>query len=1173
MQTAQLIKRNLSYYWRTNLAVVFGVATAVAVLAGALLVGDSVRGSLRDLFLLRLGKTDHVVASNGFFREQLAADLRDQGEFATFGLALSCPLIELEGTVSHETNKARAGGVRVYGVDKRFWEFHGREKAPPQNREVLLSESLARELGSKPGGSLLVQIEKPSDVPIESLHGHKEDLGRTLRLTIRETLTAEHLGEFATRPQQTAVRAVFVPLQLLQRELDQQGKVNTLLISASKDTGGHSPLERTTGLKNILKKAATLEDYNVKVRALDQQGSISIERTSTLLDDSLTETANKVAADMGARTIPVLSYVANSITFGEHTIPYSLVTALDEATLESMSVPRKTVGAGLVPARGQSGHEQILTVQEPHDSATSSPSIILNEWAGRELGAKAGDQVSLKYYVWHEDLRLETRTAQFQLAAIVPIAGLAADRDLVPDYPGISESPSLSDWDPPFPIDLKLVSKQDEDYWHQYRTTPKAFIPLAVAQELWQSRFGKLTSIRVVPTGDLSLNSTLDSYRQKLIAALDPTAMGFAVIPARAQGLEASRGATDFGEYFLYFSFFLVISALLLTALFFKLGIEQRLREIGLLQAVGFPAARIRWLFLVEGMMLAIIGSVIGLAGALAYGQLMMLGLRTWWIDAVGTTMLSLHVSPISLISGAVAGLVAALVCIVWTLRRVGKESTRSLLTGTLSRDGETRGRGDTVKNAGSPHPRFSVSPSLFSALRVAFALSLLGFLLLIAAALNFVGQVAGFFGSATFLLAAFLCYQSAWLRRRGKPIYGTGWWPVSRLGFRNATYRPGRSVLCIALIASAAFIIVSVDSFRHRDGVALLDRKSGSGGFPLLAEALLPVVYDPNTSEGRESLNLTAADGSTQLSGVTFSRFRVRPGDDASCLNLYQPANPRIIAPTDDFVRSNRFVFQDSLASSPEEKENQWLLLHREFSDGAVPVVADANSMTYVLHLKLGDDFVLNREGGPVRLRLVGSLADSIFQSELVMAERNFLRLFPEQEGYRFFLIDTPRPEQSTAIAAVLEDRLSDFGFDVVPTAERLAIFHRVENTYLSTFQMLGGLGLLLGTLGMAAVLLRNVLERRRELALLRAVGYNSSHFTLMVVAENALLLFCGLVTGSVCALLAIAPVFFSRHAQLPGISLGLLLLAVLISGLTASIIATWAALRSPLLPALRAE
>ncbi len=462
--------------------------------------------------------------------------------------------------------------------------------------------------------------------------------------------------------------------------------------------------------------------------------------------------------------------------------------------------------------------------------------------------------------------------------------------------------------------------------------------------------------------------------------------------------------------------------------------------------------------------------------------------------------------------------------------------------------------------------------------LLIAFALTLLGLLLLILASFQVIGQTAGFFGGGLFLLTAVLCYQSAWLRRdRGKAIQGNGWWPVAQLGFRNATYRPGRSVLCIALIASAAFIIVSVDAFRRREGATVLDRKSGSGGFPLLAESLVPLVHNPNTPEGQEALNLATGTSSSPLASVTFAPFRLRPGDDASCLNLYQPRNPRIIAPRDGFIQSNRFAFQNSLAVSDEEKKNPWLLLNREFDDGVIPVIADANSMTYVLHLRIGDDFILNRDNGPVRLRVVGSLADSILQSELVMSENNFLRLFPEQDGYRFFLIDTPAANhssaQSSAIATTLEDRLSDFGFDVVSTGERLANFHRVENTYLSTFQMLGGLGLLLGTLGMAAVLLRNVLERRRELALLRAIGYRSSHFTLMVAAENALLLFSGLLTGTACALLAIAPVFFERGGRLPNISLGLLLLAVLVSGLIASLIATWAALRSPLLPALRAE
>lgn len=1184
MQTFQLLRRSLTYYWRTNLVVVFGVATAVAVLSGALLVGDSVRASLRDLFVQRLGQTDQVITSTGFFRDQLASDIQNDSQFAAAGFAAACPLIALQGTVTHEPSKRIASGIKVYGVDERFWKFHHLEKnQSTRNREISLSEGLARELVAGSGDSLVLRVEKPSAIPLESLHSRKEDPGSTLRLTVREVLAAEALGEFSLQPQQGVVRAVFVPLSLLQKEIDQPDKVNLILIS-KKPSHAIEPAEaraKREVIEKILKERTSLEDFGINLRLVGEalsvppavaggssprlstsdasethplsqvvltksQPGIALEHDSKVISASLAKISSETATALSLRPMPILSYLANSISAGERSIPYSLVTGLDEPSL-----------AALAPERSGRADD-----------------IVLNEWAARELGARKGDVVSLEYYVWNEGGRLETKTAEFRLAAVVPINGLAADKDLVPAYPGITGSENLADWDPPFPVDLKRIRKQDEDYWDQYRTTPKAFIPLATAQELWQTRFGKLTSLRFIPTADQANETNFATYQQRLRAALEPGAMGLTVIPARSQGLEASRGATDFGEYFLYFSFFLVISALMLTALFFKLGIEQRSREIGVLQAVGFPASRIRRLFLAEGLMLAVIGSLLGLAGAVGYGELVLVGLRTWWVDAVGTTMLRLHLSPVSLSTGAAGGVLAALLCVVWTLRGLGKESTRSLLSGMTADDGVTGRSGGETRGV----------RRLFSSFAMGTLLGLSGLVLLLTASLHLVNQVAGFFGSGMLLLTAFLCYQAASLRRTTRrPIVGLGWWSIARLGFRNATSRPGRSVLCIALIASAAFIIVAVDSFRHREGDGgtfshregrqTLARKSGSGGFSLLAESVLPVVHDPNTSAGQEALNLATDETGSQLAGVTFARFRVRPGDDASCLNLYQPRNPRIIAPTPDFVSSNRFAFQNSLAVTSAEKDNPWLLLNREFADGAVPIIVDANSMTYVLHLKLGDDLNLDTGNGPVRLRVVGSLADSVFQSELLMAESNFLRLFPEQEGYRFFLIDTPAPERSGAIAAALEDRLSDFGFDVQPTAERLASFHRVENTYLSTFQMLGGLGLVLGTLGMAAVLLRNVLERRRELALLRAVGYNSSHFTLMVIAENSLLLFSGLFTGAVSALLAIAPVFFSRQAQLPSASLGLLLLGVLISGLTASLVATWAALRSPLLAALRAE
>lgn len=1091
MGTSRLLKRGLAYYWQTNLVVVLGVATAVAVLAGALLIGASVRGSLRDLVSQRLGNTDHIVASTGFFSEQLATNVG------------GAPLIALEGVVVHEPSQRRAGGVKVYGVDERFFQFNGVANVALENRQILLSESLASELGTKSGDSLLLRLEKPSDIPLESLHSRKDDPGKTIRVSVNATLPRASLGEFSLQPTQGVVHALFVPLRLLQRELDQREKINTILIDQ------RSSVSQTEAL---VRDNATLEDLGLKLRELN--GSLSLESNTNLINHAIESAAYKTSEELSLDSVPIFSYLANSITAGDRSIPYSLVTGVDRKRLDDLG----------------------------ERSGFKSP-IILNEWAARELNVKPGETVSLEYYVWHEGGRLETRTTEFQFAGVTPITGLAADRDLVPAYPGITESQHLSDWDPPFPIDLGRVRKQDEDYWDKYRTTPKAFINLANAQFFWQSRFGDLTSIRIHPRAQATLSPELiNQYRDKLRNELLPTSTALQVVAVRSQGLAASQGATDFGEYFLYFSFFLVVSALLLTALFFKLGIEQRLREIGTLQAIGFSASRIRNLFLAEGLLLAIIGSVLGLVGAIGYAALLMYGLRTWWVGAVGTTSLTLHISWQSLVLGAAGGIAAAVICIFLTLRKLGGLSTRSLLTGTTN---DT----DTIRE-GKPF--------------VALIAMVIGLALLLAGGFNLIPQVAGFFGGGVVLLIAGISFLSVLLKtRRRATIQRTGWLGMSQLGFRNTTYRPARTVLCVALIASAAFIIVAVDAFR-RSGAVAHDKNSGSGGFPFVAESLVPIVHDVNTVEGREALNLNNTNEETALKDVRLVSLRMRPGDDASCLNLYQPRNPKIVAPPESLIRENRFSFQNSIDPN---QNNPWLLLDHEFPDGAIPVIGDANSLTYVLHLKVGEDFVM--EDGK-RLRVVAALKDSIFQSELLMSDKNFIRLFPAEQGYRYFLIDAP---QGTAAATVLEDRLSDFGFDAQSTEERLASFHRVENTYLSTFQLLGGLGLALGTLGMAAVLLRNVLERRRELALMRAVGYNSSHFAVMVITENVLMLCLGLAVGFVCALLAIAPVLYERGGKAPNISLGLLLLAILISGATASLAATIAALRSPLLPALRSE
>ncbi len=1129
MRSRTLIKRNLIHYRRTNLAVVSGVAIAVAVLAGALLVGDSVRASLRHIFLSRLGNTDIVITGSSFFRERLADDARSHNTFNDH-FSDACPLIVYEAFVAHEKSGRRGAGISVYGVDERFWKFHGlaRTDRTDDAGGVLVSAALSTELGAAVGDTLLVTLKKPSSIPAETLHGRRDEPGRAVRLNIRETLSASDLGEFSIRPQQGEVRAVFVSLRRLQRDLEQQNRVNAILVS-EKDRSAQS----ARFLESILRNVFELEDLGIKTRALDH--SIALESETAILSESLADTARTASNRIGVSSSGVLTYLANTIRANGREVPYSVVTALDRNKFDRLT--------------------------QSKISPASLPPIILNDWAATDLNAKAGDEVELEYYVWADEGRLVTKKATFQLRAITPIAGDAADRDLVPQYPGITGTESIGEWDPPFPMELGRIRQKDEDYWDRFRATPKAFVLLEDGQNLWQSRYGKLTSLRINPPDGAELQATFSTFRENLKSIIDPLAFGLTVNPTRAEGLASSRGATDFGEYFAYFSFFLVVSALLLTALFFKLGIEQRLREIGVLRAVGFPTSRIRSMFLIEGAMLAVTGSLAGLILAIGYGWLMMYGLRTWWVGAVGTTQLQLHLSALSLIYGSMGGIVAALGCIAWTIRAVASYSPRSLLTGSIQEAGKK------ASDKKSSAHLFTSSPLY------AFIFGLLGIALVAAASLKLISQAAGFFGGGVSLLVALLFYESSRIRKRaGVIISGSGLWPVSRLGFRNVTYRPGRSILCIALIASATFIIVAVDAFRRDASAISLDKKSGTGGFALLGESLLPLISNPNTEEGKESLNLLS-DVNADIREAVFYRFRLKPGEDASCLNLYQPRDPRILAPTADFTASGRFTFQSSLALTDDEKANPWLLLDRSETDGAIPVIADANSLTYVLHLSVGDEFTLSRGvGSQAKLRIVAALADSIFQGEMLMSEKNFIRLFPATEGYRFFLIDSPR-EKIASVAARLEDQLSDYGLDLVSTVDRLESYHRVENTYLSTFQTLGGLGLLLGTLGLATVLLRNVLERRREMALLQAVGYNSRHFTVMVVAENLLMLISGLLMGGVCAMVAIAPAIFSRGGAFSFVSLIGLLVAVLILGLASSIVAVRAAARAPLLASLRSE
>jgi ABC-type lipoprotein release transport system permease subunit len=780
--------------------------------------------------------------------------------------------------------------------------------------------------------------------------------------------------------------------------------------------------------------------------------------------------------------------------------------------------------------------------------------ILINQWLAEDIGADVDDLLELTYFIVSPMRKLEQQKSNFKVRQILPMEGLAIDPELMPDFPGLTDVENCRDWDTGIPIDLDKISRRDEDYWDKFRGTPKAFITLRAGQAMWANRYGNLTAVRY----SLS-DESKENIAGKILGVVDPAAVGLYFQPVRARGIKAGDEATDFGQLFLGLSMFLIAAALVLMGLLFIFGVENRSEQVGMLLAVGFPPKLVRRLLFIEGSLLALLGAIAGTAAGLLYTRAMIYGLATVWRAAVSGSTIYFRAKTSTLFVGASAGVVICLIAIWLTLRKQVSRPARELLVGDLKWQFFT-----TAKVSAERRPADKRWLGLWVA---AIAAAAAVVLLILMAAAEGTAAAGAFFAAGALLLIAGLGLTQFLLRML------TGSWSkpmtsLAGLGLRNATRRCGRSLAVVGLLACGIFLVVAVGANRGDPLANAHRRDSGTGGFAIFGESTIAVLHDLNTRTGRESMGLR----DSLLEGLKVVQLRVHEGDDASCLNLNRAQTPSLLGvqPEQLQIRS-AFQFTDKIEGAG--KEEDWTLLERNLGEDVVPAIGDNSTIVWALGKSVGDEIEYTDEKGRTfQLRLVGMLKKSILQGSLLIAEDEFVRRFPSEDGYRMFLVDAAA-EKVDKVMEILSAGLTDFGLALIPTTDRLAQFSAVENTYLSIFQLLGGLGLILGSLGLGLVVLRNVLDRRGELAMLRAVGFNKVALKRMVFYEHGALCLCGLVCGVVAALVAVGPALSSPAAQVPYLSLAMIILAIGISGVVWIWMATAFALSGRLLEALRNE
>lgn len=1209
-----LVLRTVFHFYKLLLPVAAGVAVSTAVIVGALLVGDSMRGSLRFIAMDRIGNIDRIVLAPRWFREESLATHQAASQQTKVTpdplhgfLLVDSVIAEYQIRFGDEIQTNRATEMTLLGVDEPFWQMSRiAPDAMPSKEQVVLNQSLASKLGAGVGDRVTLKVSRQAVVPADSALGKRDNETVSLsRWEVVDVIPDESLGRFSLRSDQRPVLNAFVNKEQLQSALEIEGKINAVATATQSDATSSildqlqlSLEDLGLSLQHIQRKfpdtsigEAAGSDPERVVFEYDQLTSDQMliqDRVSQAIMDHPPAWAKRISPTeewIGPRPRRVITYLANNADVIATVSPPG---GADAANTKGRSVPYSTISGVPWDLLGR----MLETSGVPTPQPDRDDWVVINSWMAQQMQAKVGDTIRIDYFLPETVDGTEVeRSFDVRVVAIAPITEPATpyrrknparfdkaptpfnDPAWTPEVPGITDQESISNWETPFPLTRK-IEPVDDTYWNEYRLTPKLFISDDLGQKLFGSRFGSQTSLRFDGWIDREREAAKLDIMQAARKNLD--AMGWREIPIREQQLRASSGTTPFDALFMSLSFFVIAAALLLVALLFRLTIEKRASHWGLLIASGWTRPKVRRLLLLESSAIAALGASLGIPLGLGYAYAMLSGLKSWWVGAITVSFLEFYIRPMSLWIGWLCGFLVSIATTWLVTRQLKSVSVAQLLKGKMDAD-----------SAGSRPARWVVWGAVASAIGAVGAM-------VAGQYSQGQAQAGAFVGSGMLFMIAGILWLYHSMRsprdgvRGGVSIQSMG---VNFLSRSSAQRSPIRSILTVSLMAIASFLILSMSLFQAQPD------RSGTGGFAYMAKSAQSIqinIDDPK----QQRLALAAKAQWLEQSQIV--NVRVRGGDDASCNNLYQASEPQVMGISARMAAVDRDASGSSelawfskpsrqmLESDSARQEttsmppSPWLALGKS-AEGTekspVPVILDQNTALWALHLGgyVGEKFSYRFDGKQVYFETVGVLQNTILQGSLWIGEKNFETLFPEISGYRMFLVKPTKPnapsEDVARIRTALEEGWSDEGLSCASTTEILAKLLAVQNTYLSAFQVLGALGLLLGTLGLGVTQLRSALERQSELAAMRAMGFPKNRLVWALSLENGWQLMRGIGIGAGSALLASAPVLL-RGQSMSAISspLGMLFWVVLL-GLLFCVGAALLAMRQPLLASLRAD
>jgi putative ABC transport system permease protein len=761
--------------------------------------------------------------------------------------------------------------------------------------------------------------------------------------------------------------------------------------------------------------------------------------------------------------------------------------------------------------------------------------IIINRWMAEDLAVSSGDTIQMFWYSPDSLNKLVEKSNGFVVKRIVDMQGIWSDSLLMPDFPGISGRESCSDWDAGVPIKMHDIRQKDEDYWNRFRGTPKAFVNYDTGKKLWGNNFGPATALRF-PSG-----FTEKDIEDKLTGSLNPEKMGFSITDIYDESLKAANEGIDFGTLFLSLGFFLILASVILLSFAVSSYFDSKREHLHTLFALGFKNRWIAQILFLETGAVGLIGCSIGAFAGYLVNVIITNALNSVWKGAVQTDMLYTYFNFEPLFTGLILTFLTTMVFMLIKIKSFLKILNKK------------------KKEIFTTHRPIRSWLLLMTSGSVTISLFVLSFIVR-------EKELALFFATGTtLLLTTILLYRQYFTAR----FFNSSVRLKNSKGISHLYYsaNPSHAVTPILFIAAGIFTVFITGANRMNINEKQLKSAGGTGGYLLWGESTIPIKEDLNTASARKTLGLDT----DQFSLMNFVQIKKTTGNDASCLNLNHVTAPPLLGIDPiDFISKKSFSFSKVMAN--KNVKNPWQFLNLTPENNTIYGIADQTVLDWGLKLKTGDTLLLRSENGqPLNIIIAAGLQSSVFQGNVLIGKENFSKYYPSYSGSYVFLVDGD-PALTDLYKNTLDDRLQNWGINIEKTTNRLRSFYEVTNTYLSVFEVFSALGMIIGIAGLGFVLLRNYNLRKREFALLIAIGYQVKKIRNMILSEQLLILFAGVSSGIISAMVATLPSLINRP-DIPWPFIIGMVAAILITGLITLVVSVRSVTKNSLIDSLKKE